>query len=269
MMAGTAANVDVEKMREQLGLNEPLPSQYFHYMSRVFQGDLGRSLIGRRPVGSEFGDRFPNTALLAVTSTLLSLVLGVSVGIISGTKPNSHIDYVVTIGAVLGVSVPLFWLGLMLMLLFALRLGWFPVAGVGSLKHIVLPSITLAAPSTAIIARLTRSGLINEMGENYVQLARAKGLSEWAVIMGHALRNSLIPVVTVSGLQFGNLLGGAVITEIVFAWPGVGSFLVDSILARDFPVVQGFVLLLASGLVLINLLTDLLYAVLDPRIRYE
>jgi peptide/nickel transport system permease protein len=267
MMAGAATNVNVDQIRQQLGLNDPLPVQYFHYMERLMEGDLGRSLLSRRPVLSEFLERFHFTAILAFSSILLALVFGGTIGIISGARPNSKLDYLTMVGAILGISIPSFWLGLMLIFLFAIRLGWLPAAGAGSIQNLILPSITLAAPTTAIIARLTRSSLINVMGEDYIRTARSKGLTFRGVIFKHALRNSLIPVVTVIGLQFGNLIGGAVITETVFAWPGIGRFLVDSILARDFPIVQGFVLFLATGFVIINFLIDILYTMIDPRIR--
>ncbi|MBT9166636.1 MAG: Glutathione transport system permease protein GsiC [Chloroflexi bacterium] len=238
-------------------------------MSRLLQGDLGISTHSRRPVTTEIWDRFPNTVELAVAAMAIATLIGVVAGVISATKRNSIFDNASMLVALFGVSVPVFWMGLMLMLLFAVILGWLPATGRGTILHLLLPSITLATASTAIIARMTRSSMLEVLHQDFITTARAKGLREQIVVYKHALKNALIPVVTIIGLQFGLLLSGAVITETVFAWPGVGRLMVGSIMARDFPVVQGTVLLIALTFVFINLFVDILYSFLDPRIRYE
>jgi ABC-type dipeptide/oligopeptide/nickel transport system permease component len=207
--------------------------------------------------------------MLALASILVATILGVMTGIIAGVKQNSKFDYLSMLVALFGLSMPVFWLGLMLMLLFSIKLGWFPSVGAESFKHLVLPAITLGANSTAIIARMTRSSMLEVIRLDYIRTARAKGLSEKVVISRHALKNALIPVVTVIGLQTGTLLGGAVLTEIVFAWPGIGRLLVEAILSRDYPVVQGVVLVVATMFIFVNLIVDILYSYLDPRIRYH
>lgn len=259
---------DMDAIREQLGLNDPLPVQYFRFVGNALQGDLGRTIRGNRPVTLEFFSRFPNTLKLAVSSLLLAIVVGVLAGIASAVWPNSIIDYIAMFLAIFGVSMPVFWLGLMLMLFFSLRLDWLPLSGFSTWKHMILPTITLSSTSMAFIARMTRSNLQEVLKEDYIRTAKAKGLKFREVVRIHALKNSLIPVVTLVGLQFGNLLGGAVITEIVFAIPGVGRLVVEGITARDFPLVQGSVLFLSVGFVLVNLVVDILYAYLDPRIHY-
>ncbi|MFN8452214.1 MAG: nickel ABC transporter permease [Anaerolineae bacterium] len=264
--SGTGA--DMEAMRERLGLNDPLPVQYLRFAGNALQGDLGRSIRSNRPVTEEFFSRFPNTATLAFLALGLALLIGIPAGVISAVKPNSVLDYFSMFVAVIGVSMPVFWLGLLLLLVFSLRLEWLPMSGFTTWKHMILPTITLSMFSMASVARLTRSSFLEVMREDYVRTARAKGLSGWRILSVHALRNSLIPVVTIAGLQFGQLLGGAVITEIVFAIPGVGRLVVDGITARDFPIVQGSVLYLSVSFVFVNLLVDVLYTYIDPRIRY-
>ncbi len=259
---------DLDAIRERLGLNDPLPVQYFRFATRALRGDLGHSIRSNRPVTEEFFSRLPNTLKLAVASLILAIIVGMLAGIASAVWANSLIDYVVMFSSVFGISMPVFWLGLMLMLLFSLRLGWLPVSGFSTWKHMILPTITLSTISMASIARLMRSSLLEVLQEDYIRTAKAKGLAYWSVLFRHALRNSLIPVVTVAGLQLGMLLGGAVLTEMVFAIPGVGRLVVDAILTRDFPLVQGSVLFLATGFVLVNLLVDLSYFYLDPRIQY-
>jgi peptide/nickel transport system permease protein len=259
----------IETVRREYGLDRPLLVQYGIFLGNLAQGDLGNSTRTRRPVTSELQARIGNTLKLAIASLIVSVVIGVTAGIISATQRNTWFDYLSMLIALFGVSMPVFWLGLMLMLIFAVRLGWFPAVGTETWRHLVLPSITLGAASAAILARMTRATMLEVMGKNYVLAARAKGVPERLVVMRHALRNALIPVVTIMGLQFGTLLGGAVITETVFSWPGIGRFLVDSILARDYPSVQGTVLIIAVGFVLVNLFVDLLYGFLDPRIRYD
>ncbi len=269
-MAGPHATPEyVRQVRLDLGLDEPLHVQYGRFMAGLVRGDLGRSSRPRRPVAAELWDRFPNTVELTLASMFVATLFGVPAGIISATKRYSIFDSVTMLIALLGVSMPVFWLGLMLMLLFSVTLGWLPSVGRGTLLHLVLPAVTLGASSMAFVARITRSSMLEVLRQDYVTTARAKGLREGWVIYRHALKNALIPVVTVMGLQLGILLGGAVLTETVFAWPGVGRLMVDSIGARDYAVVQGTVLLLAVAFVLVNLLVDLTYGFLDPRIKYN
>ncbi|KUK27111.1 MAG: Glutathione transport system permease protein GsiC [Acetothermia bacterium 64_32] len=277
VMAGIdASQEDIELMRKKLGLDLPLHVQYLRYIGAVLRGDLGESIRTGRPLAESLLARFPATAELAVISLLIALLIAIPAGVISATKANTVWDYLTMTTAVLGVSMPSFWRGLMLMLLFSLTLRWLPASGRGEpflswewLRHIILPSLTLGLGAAAMLSRLTRSSLLEVLNQNYVTTARSKGLSERRVVMRHALRNALIPVVTMAGMQFGWLLGGTVVIESVFAWPGIGRLLVHSIFARDFPVIRGGVLLMAASFSLINLAVDLLYGLLDPRIRYE
>jgi peptide/nickel transport system permease protein len=264
-----ATQEDIEGIRTQLGLDRPLVIQYLTYMKNIFKGDLGRSMRTRRPVLREIWDRYPNTLLLAACSVVVMVVLGISTGIISAIKQQSWLDNISMVVALFGVSMPVYWLGLMLMLFFSVHLGLFPTTGIGTFKHLILPSFTLGASATAVVARLTRSSMLEVIRQDYIRTARAKGVNEPTVIMRHALKNALIPVVTIVFLRFGALLGGAVLTETVFAWPGIGWLMIDAIWARDYPVVQGCILMVAVTFVLINLFTDLLYAFIDPRIRYK
>lgn len=266
----------VEQVRRELGLDQPLLVQYGRNMLGLLQGDLGRSARTNLPVSAELGRRIPPTLLLAVVSLLVAALVGIFVGVLSATRANSWIDNAGMIAALVGVSTPVFWLGLMLMMLFSVelprRLGLsgpiFPPTGAGTWRHLVMPAITLAAYSTAIIARMTRSAMLDVIGQDFVRTAMAKGLPERLVIYGHALRNAWIPILTILGLQFGQLMGGAVLTETVFAWPGLGKYLVDAIFLRDYAVVQAAVLVIALSFIVINLIVDLLYVLLDPRIRY-
>jgi len=270
VMAGPHATKDqVEQIRAQLGLDKHPVTQYFIFIENLIKGDLGTSTRTGLPVTKEIMARFPNTLLLALASIMIATVFGVLTGIIAGVRQNSKFDYLSMLVALFGLSMPVFWLGLMLMLLFSIKLGLFPAVGADSFKHLVLPAITLGANSTAIIARMTRSSMLEVIRLDYIRTARAKGLSEKLVISRHALKNALIPVVTVIGLQTGILLGGAVLTEIVFAWPGIGRLLVEAILSRDYPVVQGVVLVVATMFIFVNLVVDILYSYLDPRIRYH
>lgn len=269
LVAGEEASAAmVAALRLELGLEDPLYIQYIRYVGNVLRGNLGRSIRSGRPVTQEILARYPATVELAAASTLIMILLGVPAGILSATHRRTLIDNASVVVAIGGASMPVFWLGLMLMLLFSVWLGWFPATGKGGLAHLVLPSLTLGASSTAILARLTRSSLLEVIRADFVRTARAKGLPERLVVYKHSLKNALIPVITITGLQFGSLLGGAVLTETVFAWPGIGRLMVDSIAMRDFPVVQGAILLVAATFVLINLVVDLLYAWVDPRIRY-
>lgn len=265
----TATPEQVQDVRHALGLDQPLYRQYIQYMGRLVQGDLGRSIITNRTVISELWPRLVATLQLSATAMIVAVIVGMSMGVISAIRQYSVIDNVLSVLSLVGLSTPAYWLGLMLILVFSLRLGWFPTAGQGGIRHFVLPVITLAAFATATVARMTRGSMLDVLHEGYMQTARAKGLRERVVLLRHALKNALIPIVTVVGIQVGRLISGAVLTETVFSWPGLGRFLVDSIKARDFPVVQGGILIAALGFVLVNFLVDLLYSVIDPRIRYS
>jgi ABC-type dipeptide/oligopeptide/nickel transport system permease component len=269
MLAESPSVEDRANLEHQLGLDEPLHVQYWHYVERAAQGDLGRSIRLQVPVATLIKDRFPNTLLLTVAALSIALTFGVLFGTISAVYHRTPGDYAVTMSALIGVSLPSFFLGIMLLLFFGLKLGWLPIAGnTEGWKSLLLPAITLAVVPLATIARLTRSSLLNVLGEDYIRVARAKGLARRKVVLRHGLRNSLIPVVTVVGVQFGTLLAGAVIVETVFAWPGIGRLLVNAVNDRDFPLVQGIVLVVALGFVLVNLIVDVLYPTIDPRVRH-
>jgi peptide/nickel transport system permease protein len=270
IMAGIdASEADVRVVRHSLRLDEPLHLQYIHFVGRAVVGDFGVSFRTRRPVMEEIGSRYLNTLLLGAASILVAIFLGGITGIISAVKKYSVFDNLSLLISLAGVSMPTFYLGLLLMLFFSVKLGWFPLAGKESWANLVLPAVTLGTPSAAVISRMVRSSMVEVMDQDYIRTARAKGLREWVVVGKHALRNAMINAVTVVGLQAGYLLGGAVVTETVFAWPGIGRLVVQSILARDFPVVQAAVLILAVTFVIINLLTDLVYGLLDPRISVQ
>jgi peptide/nickel transport system permease protein/oligopeptide transport system permease protein len=270
VLAGLMATPDeVELIRHQLGLDRPIHVQYVFFLGRLARFDLGRSARTQNPVTEEIWARLPNTLLLAVVAITLACLFGIPAGIISAVRPYTWLDYVVTSTAIFGISMPVFWLGLMLVVVFAVWLQWLPAGGTGTWRHVILPSFTLAAFVVAFIARMTRSSMIEVLSQDYTTTARSKGLKEQVVVIKHALKNALIPIITVVGLQFGMLLGGAVLTETVFAWPGVGRLIVDSILARDYPVIQGAILVFGLLYILVNLVVDLLYAYVDPRIRYD
>ncbi len=270
LLAGEFADAaTIERIRVRFGLDRSPLEQFGRFIGGVVQGDLGRSTRTERLVTQDLATYFPNTLELALGAIVVALAIGIPAGVVSAIRPNGPIDFAVTTVALLGVSMPVFWFGLLAILIFSVQLGWFPVAGRGTFAHLVLPAITLGVSSTAIIARMTRSSMLEVLNQDLVRTARAKGLKESGVVLKHALRNALVPVVTVIGLQFGALLAGAVITETVFTWPGIGRLLVDSIRARDYPVVQGAVLLIAVSFVVVNLLVDLVYGFIDPRIRYE
>jgi len=266
----------VTALRHQLGLDQPLPVQYGTWLSRVVQGDLGRSIRSNKLVSQDIVSRLPVTIELTVLAMLIALAIAIPTGIISATRRNSKSDLLVTTIALLGVSMPNFFLAILLIFVFSLYLRWLPPIGytpveqnvVENLRGMILPSITLGAATAAVIARLTRSSLLEVLNQEYIRTARAKGLSERIVILGHAMKNAMIPVVTICGLQIGGLLGGAIITETLFVLPGVGSLAVNAIFSRDFPVVQGDVLFLAVMFMLTNLVVDVMYGFLDPRIRY-
>jgi peptide/nickel transport system permease protein len=258
----------IEQMRAQLHLDEPILKQYGRFVGNALRGDLGTSIRSRRAVSTEIGENVGSTAQLALASMAVAVAIGVPLGLMAALLRNSWFDAGSMIVALLGVSMPSFWLGLLMIVAFSLHLGWFPATGGGDLWHLVLPSVTLGMIASAIIARLTRSSMLEVLGQDYVRTARAKGLAWWGVVVRHALKNALIPVITIFGLQFGNLLAGAVIVETVFSRPGLGRLIVGGILAKDFPLVQGTVLFVATAYVMINVLVDIAYAFVDPRIRF-
>lgn len=277
MLGPSASMDDVRELQHQLGLDRPVVVQYGHWIGQAVQGDLGQSIVLRRSVLGEVIDRFGNTALLAGTAMVISFTIGIVLGVISAVRRGSSIDRLVILAATGGLSLPSFWFGLMLIILFSVGLGWLPGTGMTSAvnggsvidiaKHLILPSVALAVVPMAVLARYTRSSMLEVLGQDYVRTARAKGMSERIVIGRHVFRNTLVALVTMLGLQVGFLLAGAVYIENVFSWPGIGQMLVDAILKRDFPLVQGGVLLVATVYVVVNLATDLLYAFLDPHIR--
>ncbi|HEY5726259.1 MAG TPA: ABC transporter permease [Methylomirabilota bacterium] len=259
----------VDELNRHLGLREPLHVQYAIFIQSVFRGDFGQSFQYRAPALQVVTDRLAATAQLALAAMFLTGAVGVSLGIVAAVRRGTRYDFASTLFAVLGQSLPNFWLGIMLILLFGVALRWLPTSGFESWRHLVLPAVTLVTFPMALVARLTRSSMLEILGRDYIRTGRAKGLAERAVVLRHALRNAAVPVLTVLGLQIGTLLGGAVITESVFAWPGMGKLVVDAIFFRDFPVVQTVLIFSATIFVLINLLVDLLYTVIDPRIRYS
>jgi len=291
-----ATPAQMAALRHQLGLDRPVWVQYGDFLWKAIHGDLGRSYLTRAPVTYEIGRRFPHTIELTLAAIIIAALVGILAGIVSAIKQYSVVDHLAMVGALLGVSMPIFWLGLMLIELFAVRLHWLPVDGRITLeagyhfktgfyiieaalthnwpafrdavRHIILPATALAAYSTGLIARMTRSSMLEVIRQDYIRTARAKGVPESQVIFRHALKNAMIPVVTVVGLQFGYLLGGAVLTETVFSWPGIGSLAVSAVQNSDIPLIQGTVLLVATVFVLVNLVVDIVYAFLDPRIRY-
>ncbi len=272
-----ASAEDVEKLNEELGLNDSIPEQFGNYVKGVVQGDLGKSYSYNEPVSDLLMDTFPNTAILAGFSILLALLIGVPIGIISATKQYSIFDYISMILALIGISMPIFWLGLMLVLVFSVNLGWLPSMGMGSLQsglwdyvsHLILPTICLATIPAANFARITRSSMLETINLDYVKALRAKGLSEKVVIWKHGLKNALPPIITVLGMQISSSLGGAILTETIFSWPGMGKLMVDAINNRDYGLVQGSVLYLAFIYVAINLIVDIVYMYINPKISYE
>jgi len=298
IIAGEHASAQtLEEIRQKWGLDKPLPEQYFIWLSKAIRGNLGRSIATHNFVALEIWARFPNTVELTIIAMAIALLIGIPAGIISATKQYSVFDYASMIGALFGISMPVFWLGLMLMFLFGLVLDWFPISGrldtgiilrkitdfyiidsiltrnwpalKSILGHIILPALALGTIPMAMIARMTRSSMLEVIRQDYIRTERAKGLSEKAVIYKHALKNALIPIVTVVGMNFGLLLGGAILTETVFAWPGLGRYAVEAVYARDYPAIQGSVLFIAAAFVVVNLITDIIYAYVNPRIRYK
>jgi peptide/nickel transport system permease protein len=268
--AGPGATAEaIENIRHQMGLDKPIPVQYFLYLQKAVRLDFGRSVRSNQPVVSELKSRYITTLQLTVSATIIFLVIGLPLGVMAAVKRNTIWDGLTILVSLLGISMPGFWLGLLLIWYFSVKLGWFPTFGFSSPRHIVLPAVTLASYGIAYTARYTRSSMLEELMQDYVTTARAKGLRERAVLYGHALRNALIPVVTQAALGFGFMLGGAVVVEVVFTVNGVGKFIVDGILYRDYPVVQAGVLLLALNFVLVNLLADIAYGFIDPRVRLQ
>jgi peptide/nickel transport system permease protein len=269
MLGETAAPADLERLRQSLGLDDPLPVQYGRFLAGLVKGDLGRSFRYGTPVTQEIGSRLLRTLQLAVAAMGVAILFSVPLGILAAVYRGTAVDYSAMTVALLGISMPNFWLGPLLAILFAVVLGWLPVAGTGTIWHLVLPAVTLGAALSAILARMTRASLLEELRELYVVAARARGVSRARAVLGHAFRNSLIPIVTIVGLQFGAVLTGTIITETIFAWPGVGRLLIQAINFRDYPLIQGCILFISLTYVLMNLLTDLTYGWLDPRIRFE
>ena len=267
ILGETAPIEAVEALREELGLNDPVLKRYVDYMGGLLHGDMGTSYKSNRPVFDEIMGRFPATLKLSLWGMLFAVVLSIPIGIISATKQYSLVDGVSMVGALLGVATPNFWLGLILIIVFSLNLKWFPSGGMDGWKTYIMPVITLGTGCMASITRTTRSSMLEVIRQDYIRTARAKGVKQRVVITRHALRNALIPVITVIGLQFGYLLGGAVLTETVFSWPGVGTYLVNSIKAKDTPSVMGCVIVFSIAFSIVNLLVDLLYAFVDPRIK--
>ncbi|AJK86739.1 ABC transporter permease [Lysinibacillus fusiformis] len=266
ILAGEGASQEtVNELRENLGLNKPLAIQYTDYIKNLLQGDMGHSLKNNQPVFEEITARLPITIELAFYSILITIVLGLIAGIISAIRPYSFMDVGLMIVALLGISLPSFWLGILLMYVFSVQLHWLPVAGWDSAKHIILPAVTLGAGGAAIVARMTRSSMLEVVNQDYIRTAKAKGLKGYIIILKHALRNALIPVITVVGLQFGSLLGGTVLVESVFAVNGLGRMIVDAIRTRDIPIVQGGVLVASLIFVFINLFVDILYRIFNKR----
>jgi peptide/nickel transport system permease protein len=297
MLGEKATTASLTALRKELGLDQPLYVQYLTFLGHLLHGDLGRSVQSGNSVTWELWDRFPATVELSLAALFVAVVVGVPLGILAAVKRNSWVDYLAMSGSLFGVSMPIFWLGLVLMMIFGATLGWLPfsqradilvtvprVTGLmlidtllardawafqDAIAHLVLPAITLATVPMAIIARMTRAAMVEVLSSDYIRTARAKGVGEWALNFRHALKNAAIPIVTVTGLQLGMLLSGAIITETIFAWPGIGSWLKDAIFNRDYPVLQGGVLFVAMVFVVVNLLVDLSYALINPRIRYS
>jgi ABC-type dipeptide/oligopeptide/nickel transport system permease component len=263
-----ATEADVARLRVELGLTEPLHVQYGVFLARLLDGNLGRSARTSQPVLEELKPRLRATLTLAVVSAALATLAGMAAGALAATRPYSRFDYVLSFVTLFGVSMPTYWLGLMLIIVFAVHLNWLPAAGSEGAASLILPALTLSSFSVALIARMTRASMLEVLGQEYVRTARAKGLGEAFVVARHAQRNAFVPILTVVGLQFGTLLGGAVLTESVFGWPGMGLLLIESIFSRDYAMVQGIVLVFSTLFILTNLAVDLLYVAVDPRIRY-
>ena len=267
MVGERADPATIARLRAELRLDDPLPAQFLHYASGVLQGDLGRSYVTNRPIISDIAERFPRTLLLATAAMLLATICGITIGVLAAVRPNGWFDRLALATTYLGISFPVYWIGLLLIVLFAVTLRWLPASGYGSIEFLILPALALGSRSIAYLARVTRSSMLEVLGADFVRTARAKGLTESGVILRHALRNALIPVITVIGLDFGAYLTGSILTETIFSWPGIGRYVVMAISRRDLPAVQGAVLFLSVVFVLVNLVTDLAYQKADPRVR--
>jgi len=259
----------IERLRGEMHLDDPLIVRYLHYLGDLARLDLGTSYVTGTPVWDSIRQRFPNTLRLAIAAMTIAILLGVTIGVLAAWRRGSPLDYLLVSGAVVGVSMPVFWLGVLLIYVFSMRLGVLPASGFGNggLAYLALPALTLAMASTAYVARITRSSVLDEVNETYVKAARAKGARESRILVRHALRNALLPIITVVGVDFGSYLSGAVLTESIFAWPGLGRFTLDAIMKRDLPAIQGSVLVMAVLFMLVNLAVDLLYARVDPRVK--
>jgi ABC-type dipeptide/oligopeptide/nickel transport system permease component len=269
-MVGERADAEtVARLRAELRLDDPVPVQFAHYAGGVLTGDLGTSYITGRPIARDILERFPKTLQLATAAMLLAASLGITIGVLSARKPGSAFDRFAMATAYLGISFPVYWVGLILILLFAVTLRWLPPSGFGRLEFLVLPALALGTRSIAFLARMTRSAMLEVLNSDFIRTARAKGMRERVVLGRHALRNALIPIITVLGLDFGNYLTGSILTETIFSWPGLGRYVVNAIARRDLPAIQGSILFLSLVFVLVNLVTDLLYAKADPRVRYD
>jgi peptide/nickel transport system permease protein len=269
MLGEGARAEDLQQLRHALGLDLPIPVQYGHYITGVLHGNLGESIRFQRPVAKVIIEHYPATLELAIVALGVCALIGIPGGVLAASKRGQRTDHTVAVLTLFGLSLPNFALGPILMLLFAVILGWLPVTGRGGISHLILPAFTLGAALAAILTRMVRSSVIEELSADYVRTARAKGVSESGVLFRHALRNALIPTLTILGLQFGTLLAGTIVTESIFSWPGIGRLAVQAINARDYPLLQGCILLIAVSYVFVNLLTDMVYALVDPRVRFE
>ena len=259
----------VQRLRQELHLDDPLPLQFLRYVGNVLQGNFGNSFITGEPVAALIIEKFPNTMMLAITAMFFAILIGLTAGIMSSVRPGSFMDRGIMVLALAGISAPVFWVGLILVLVVGVMLQWLPPTGFGGIEYLILPALTLGLRSAAYLARLTRATMLEVLNHDYIRTARSKGLPEWKVFIKHAFPNTLIPVITIIGTDFGSYLSGAVLTESIFGWPGIGRLALEAIMKRDFPVIQGTVLFMAIMFVLMNVLVDLLYGVVDPRIRLE
>ena len=269
MLGEHAMAVEKAALRHQMGLDQPLLNQYVLFLKGIFQGNLGNSIFYRLPVSSIIASRLPATIILAAAAMAVALIIALPLGIIAGSRQYSTIDNFSMFLSLLGISMPNFWLGPLLIIIFSIKLDWLPVSGMEGLKSLILPAITLGTAMAAILSRMTRSSLLEVISQEYLTAARARGLPGWKVLLKHALKNALLPVVTIIGLQFGALLSGAIVTEKVFSWPGIGSLLIQAVFTRDYPMVQGCILVISFCYIIANVTTELFYALIDPRIRYE
>ncbi len=269
MLGEHAMAVEKAALRHQLGLDQPLLHQYLMFLKGIFQGNLGNSIFYRLPVSAVIASRLPATIILAAAAMAVALLIALPLGILAGCRQYSAIDNISMFFSLLGISMPNFWLGPLLIIVFSIKLNWLPVSGMNGLKSLILPAVTLGTALAAILSRMTRSSLLEVISQEYLVAARARGLPGWRVLLKHALKNALLPVVTIVGLQFGALLSGAIVTEKVFSWPGIGSLLIQAVFTRDYPMVQGCILVISFCYIIANVATELFYAFIDPRIRYE